>query len=257
MGAVLIISYRRKFTFLHCPKTAGSSINLALAPHLGPLDIILGAQRERLQMGMRPNLRARLDTFQTRRFSAALTAMGMRSQQTRRILSLQDKKYHRHFGPLVDHPTATQVRRFDERAWRRHFKFTFVRNPYARMASLYFYLTRKSDPPRMEFQEFLCRLKDGDDLFKKWSHLVSTWSIYTIDDQIAVDFVGRYENLDADFASLCEHLNIPGQSLKQTKVGPRYNYCELYDENTRLLVGQLCGSEIEHFGYRFDGPLSD
>lgn len=203
-------------------------------------------------MGIKPNLRARLDTLQTGRLSGAVAVFGMRATDTRRILLTQDRRYRRDFGPIVDHPSARQVRRFDEKAWEQHFKFTFVRNPYARMASLYFYLTRKSAPPRMPFSEFVPKLLAGSDGFANWSHLGDTWPLYTIEDRIVVDFVGRFERLDADFLTLCDRLNIPRQNLGQTKVAAKYDFRELYDPDTRRLVEQVCGREIEHFGYRFE-----
>jgi hypothetical protein len=245
----MIISYRRRFTFLHCPKTAGTSVNVALAPHLGPFDIILGAQRERVNAGIRPNLRARFDAIRTGRPTSVLEALGVHSP--RRTLISQDKSYLKHFGPIVDHPQAIQVRAFDRTAWDRHFKFSFVRNPYERMVSVYLFLTRKSKGEKLTFSDFVSRLIEGADDFRKWRSFVDTWPIYTIDDRIVVDYVGRFENLSADFSVLCDQLKLPSKKLGQTKVMPRYDFRDVYDARSRKLVARFCGREIEHFGYRF------
>jgi hypothetical protein len=245
----MIISYKRRFTFLHCPKTGGTSINLALAPRLGPFDILLGAQRERMDAGISPNLRARFDALRTGRPTAVLEALGLHSP--RRTLISQDRSYLKHFGPIVDHPKATQVRAFDRKAWDRHFKFSFVRNPYERVVSAYFYLTRKSPGERLPFRDFVSRLVGGSDEFLRWRSFVDTWPVYTIDDRVVVDYIGRFENLGADFDVLCDHLKLPGSHLAHSKVASKYDFRDVYDADSRKLVADFCGREIEHFGYRF------
>jgi hypothetical protein len=158
--------------------------------------------------------------------------------------------YVRHFGAIVDHPSAQQVWQFDAPAWDRHFKFTFVRNPYARLASLYLMLNRNE--PRITLSTFILSLVTGDGPFAKWSHLVETWPIYTIQDRIAVDFIGRQEDIDRDFRELCWTLGLPYLGLGNAKVAPKYNYRELYDDEARRSVAKVCERELEFFGYSFD-----
>lgn len=249
----VIISYRHRFTFLHCPKTAGSSINIALAPHLGPFDIMLGSEKERQALQVRPNLRTRLDAIRLHRPATLLTAAGIGRDRGKSIFALQAKAYKRRFGPVVDHPRADQVRDFDRHAFDAHFKFTFVRNPFARMVSLYLFLTRKPDEDRPPFAQFLGDLVEGRGALGRWRHLVDPWPIYAIGDRVVVDFIGRYETLDADFQRLCRHIGLPDAPLGHTKVASRYDFRDFYDPGTRGLVQRLCEREVEHFGYCFDG----
>lgn len=248
----MIISYRHKFTFLHCPKTAGSSINLALAPYVGPFDIVLGSRGERIAAELPLNLRTHLDALHAKPVAGLLRSLGLRSGDRIKTLRFQEQRYDRLFGPIVDHPSAAQVREFDPLAWQRHFKFTFVRNPYSRLASLYVFLRQKMGENPISFPAFLGDLINSRGDFARWSHLVDTWPLYTIGDRIAVDFVGRQENMDHDFEELCRRLQLPQAALGQSKVMPRYNFRELYDPPTRRLVQMHCGRELEHFGYRFD-----
>ena len=250
--SAVIISYRHKFTFLHCPKTAGSSIKMALVPFLGPFDIMLGSDKERAEIGVVPNLRARLDALRSQRLSSIPAALAINPKWSKRALCLQTKRYHRHFGPIVDHPSAEQVRSFDENAWGKHYKFTFIRNPYKKMVSMYVYLTRKSPATREPFSVFVRNMVEGVGSFAAWHHLVNSWPIYTIGDTVAVDFVGRYETLSTDFNSLCDQLNIPNPKLGSAKVAQKYDFREFYDAETRNVVRRCCEREIDHFGYRFD-----
>ncbi|MFC6486818.1 sulfotransferase family 2 domain-containing protein [Nitratireductor sp. GCM10026969] len=247
----MIISYRHEFTFLHCPKTAGSAINMALAPHLGPLDIMLGSEGERVEVGIRPNLRARMDALRFRSPLSIFAAMGIGSEWPRRVLGLQAKSYASSFGPIVDHPHAEQVQAFDRKAWERHFKFTFVRNSYERMVSSYLFLTRASAETRDPFPTFVAKLIEGASPLR-WRHFADSWPVYAIGDHIAVDFVGRYEALGADFKALCDRLDLPYRALSHINVAPRYDFREFYDASTRKLVHRLCEREIDSFGYRFE-----
>ncbi|MFI0848891.1 sulfotransferase family 2 domain-containing protein [Mesorhizobium sp. IMUNJ 23232] len=248
----MIISYRHKFTFLHCPKTAGSSINMALVPHLGPRDILLGSEDERLEANVRPNLRARLDALRIRQPLGVLAALGIGKEWPRRVLGLQSKSYRKCFGPKVDHPHAKQVQAFDEKAWERHFKFTFVRNPYARMASMYVFLVGKSKTRRETFPVFVQKLIEGEGPLAGWRDLADCWPVYAIGDRVVVDFVGRQETLGADFKAVCDQLKLPCQALGHMKASPRYDFRELYDADTRKSVHRLCEREIDYFGYRFE-----
>lgn len=225
---------------------------MALVPYLGPRDILLGSEDERLMANVRPNFRARLDALQVRQPFSVLAALGIGPQWQRRVLGLQTRTYRNCFGPKVDHPHAKQVQAFDEKAWERHFKFTFVRNPYERTVSMYLFLKGKSEAGREPFSAFVKKLIEGVGPLAGWRYLADTWPVYAIGDRIVVDFVGRYETLGADFKSVCDHLNLPHQALGHMKAAPRYDFREFYDTDTRKSVHRLCEREIDYFGYRFE-----
>lgn len=245
----MILSYRHRFTFLHAPKTAGSSVKVVFAPHLGPRDIILGARPERRAERIRPNLRAWFDAVST--LDAPGLAAAVARVSPKRVLNLQEKAYSRHFGVEVDHPSAAQLRAFDAKAWDRNFKFSFVRNPYERTASLYFFVTRTGAEKRPSFSTFLHDLQEGRGRLRRYRHLLDQWDIHAIGDRVAVDFVGRHESFEADFRTICRRIEIPVAFAPRAKASPRYDFRDVYDEATRKLVGRLCEREIEHFGYRF------
>ena len=73
------------------------------------------------------------------------------------------------------------------------------------------------------------------------------------DGKIAVDFVGRFENLDADFQVICEALGInPVPKLPHFNPGEHRPYQEYYDDETRAIVADVYADDIETFGYTFD-----
>src|SRR5262249_43495301 len=156
------------------------SVNMALIRCLGPLDIILGAEGERIGADIRPNFRARLDAVHVRRPLSVAAALGIVPNWPKRVLRLQVRSYRDSFGPVVDHPHAAQVQAFDKQAWERHFKFTFVRNSYERMASLYLFLSPKSKEERDSFPVFVRKLIEGASPFERWQHIADPWPLYAI-----------------------------------------------------------------------------
>jgi len=110
-----IVCHTRKFIFLKTRKTAGSSIEIWLAPHLDPdVDFIrLGDDSEK----QHPDLWKRFNGLSSRIRLAA-----------KRVGTLSPI-----FRP---HMPAADVRRFvGDRRWRDYRKITIVRNPWDRMIS--------------------------------------------------------------------------------------------------------------------------
>ena len=65
-----------------------------------------------------------------------------------------------------------------------------------------------------------------------------------------VDFVGHFESLPDDFATLCQHLRLRAQ-LPHLKASKRRDYVAYYEPETCTIVGQAFELDLEHFGYEF------
>src|SRR3954471_2827170 len=92
-----------------------------------------------------------------------------------------------------------------------YFKFAFVRNPWDRMVSFYKYMGLRKG---QGFKEFL--MSDfKNDIWKtrQWFVGPQLDFICDPDGRVAVDFVGRYEQLQADFQKVCQRLNLPVNEL--------------------------------------------
>ena len=81
------------------------------------------------------------------------------------------------------------------------------------------------------------------------------WEIYSIDDQIAVDFVIRFENLDADIHHVLNEIGV-GDRIELGRKRSEWreekgSYREFYTPRTRDLVARWYRREIESFGYEF------
>ena len=249
----MIISHAHRFIFVHCRKVAGSSIKVALAPHLGQDDLVIGSLHEILEQGISlpEATRKVLRKPKARLFTAAALLKGKSRPEA---LNIGLKFYYR--GKLSSnppHPSAPEIASFFPYEWREYFKFCIVRNPYERVVSDFLWRRRTTGSGR-SFREYLELLEAN----KKDSPVLhpggtGNWEMMTIDDEIVVDEVGRYENLQEDFRRITKRAGIPGAELNvQAKAGGgSESYGAYYGTRERELVAQMFGKELEHFDYEF------
>jgi len=167
------------------------------------------------------------------------------------------QSYLRDVGlPGGAHPKASVVRDFDDLAWRNYFKFCFVRNPWDHAVSDYFWRCSVRGCSHVTFKEFLKRMDNPEqpDIEGIVPPMRSNWEIYTIDDKIAVDFVGKFENLGADLWKVGQHLGIKLDlnSVPRSKGGirkTRKSLSEIYDYEAVELVRSIYENEIAEFRY--------
>jgi len=74
-----------------------------------------------------------------------------------------------------------------------------------------------------------------------------------MDGRVEVDFIGRYEALEADFAKVCERIEAD-ITLPKFNVSKRQSsYVAAYCDRGIELVASWHSKDIEYFGYRFAG----
>jgi len=256
----LIISHRHRFIFMHCRKAAGSSVAAALAPYLDRDDLHLGTWPEALEAGIAPNRRARRDLMHPLagasflvRWLAQPSRLADRAHRVRAQNGAQRLKYRRVLGRSPEHAHAERVRAFAPGPWRDYFKFCFVRNPYARAVSDFRWRTAKRGARGLTFAGFLEALEREDFSHPAIPRHWDNWPIYTIDNKIALDFVGRFERLEVDLAEVFARLGLPAPRLGHAKASASGRpWPDWYGPDERARVERLFGREIEQFGYRFE-----
>lgn len=150
---------------------------------------------------------------------------------------------------LPDHATAAELRDALGDVFDRCFKFTFVRNPWDWQVSLYHYMQQTPKHPQhrivrdMKFDDYIrWRVTEDKHLQKEF---VTDAAGKTI-----VDFIGRFENLDADFAKVCDTIGIKAR-LPHRNPSRHAGYRSYYDDVTRELVATHFREDVEMFGYSF------
>jgi hypothetical protein len=228
----MILSHKHKFIYIKTRKTASSSIEAMLSRACGPEDVITPTT-DRLMTGERmPTRNYRLDH-----------PLVPKRPLWRRLLRRPERVYHPTIG-FYEHIPAWRIKAYvGDEIWNSYYKFTFERNPWDKQVSWYFYKT-KSKTHRPSFESFMTNKEKAS---------VENYSLYTIDGDIAVDFLGRYETLGEDLAKVLKEIGIEGDTpLPRLNVyGSGGDYRKLYTDKTRKIVEDWYAPEIERFGYTF------
>lgn len=165
------------------------------------------------------------------------------------------------------HRFARELRaRYGEAYWRSYFKFAFVRNPWDRLVSWWRMIEQNAATGRpmngyqrfilsraRSFEEFLgnCDQEYHDHDGSKW--IFRNQLDYISDSGgVIVDFVGRFERLQADFAAVSSRLGLPPMRIPHVNRSGHTHYCGYYSEAARALVAARFARDIEAFGYSFD-----
>jgi hypothetical protein len=135
------------------------------------------------------------------------------------------------------------------------FKFGFVRNPWDRVVSLHLRKEKGRLVAPTGFEDFCRWIEKASDTCLHPSPKTNQLDWLTDESgAIAVDFVGRFENLEADVATIRERVGAPPAPLphKKRNAGPaRKHYTEYYTPELRDMIGEKFAVDIEHFGYAF------
>ena len=145
--------------------------------------------------------------------------------------------------------------------YNSYFKFAFVRNPFARIVSAFFYLRNtelrfRCDRQvrnelgllKMDFKQFV-KEKLLDTSYMHFNQIIGK-SIMSCDlDKF--DFIGKTENMQTDCDEICDLIKRPKRVLPYTNESKHKHYTEYYDDETRQIVAGKYAKDIEMFGYEF------
>jgi len=169
-----MISHKHKCIFIHIPKTAGMSIENSFAKSLG-LDLVVG-QCHPLLLTYNKDLKI--------------------GPQSLAHLSISDYVKHSYIS---------------EELFKEYFKFTFVRNPFDRILSIYrhFHYHRY-----ITFETFLKH--EFKFLEKERNYFIKPQIEYILNESgnIELDYLGNYENINSDFNEVSKKIEHPIAELK-------------------------------------------
>jgi len=160
------------------------------------------------------------------------------------------------------HLIASYAKEIYGEYWDDYFKFSFVRNPWSRIASMNkfpdFYGVKMHDGKleisgyHRKFNEFELDPRTDCDLIEIGNSIPNSVYLNILNEEL--DFIGKFENKEKDYAYVCNQIG-----LQNTKF-PLWNanvsstnkhYTEYYDDETRQLVAEKFAKDIEYFGYEF------
>jgi hypothetical protein len=150
------------------------------------------------------------------------------------------------------------------------FKFSFVRNPWARILSEYRY---RNYFHHRSFRDFVLNKLPKPGWDDQYRHVMPQYDmLHDTEGNLLVDFVGRFENIQQDFDRVCQRLGIADSGLPHRNRSDKksrdlrrkirnflfmngenqlQDMAGFYDDETREAVAHYYRKDIETFGYGF------
>lgn len=210
----MIYSKQKNFLFIHVPKTAGTSIRSVLEPYGGKPGFL--------------NFTAR----RLEKFPALCNTTGLNNART--------YDAHTTYKKIATVIPAKQL--------EKTFVFAFVRHPFDRLYSFYFHVLANSHHPWHEkvlgYGSFNGLIKN----LEKIQEPSQRYYLTDVDDNIAVNFIGRFENINADFKIVCNRLEIPF-NLPKKNVTKHDEWKNAFTKEDRQHAYTFYKEDFEAFNY--------
>ena len=231
------ISHKDNIIFVHIPKTGGGSVEKTL-----------GIFGEDNNGSLNPNL---------------------------------DILYGKKNNKLLHHLTIKEIKNFNNSQCLNYKKVSFVRNPFDRMVSEYLWRIQVYCKKKINFKKFLIEeaipRKNGINTFikdfYKDENIIPLLDVHYLDqykflidekDNIDMDFIGKFENLEKDFKKIFK-LKLINYKIHKSKSDYLYyiskeffpnfltikSYRKFYDNETIDIIKKEYKKDLMYFNYKF------
>jgi len=225
------VSHSHRFVFIHIPKTGGLSLRHAFQEQNADLEFVGYAIWDLPKEQRTPEL---VRMIRLAYCNDALASF-----------------------PLHHLPAAILRKMLPREVWDQYFKFAFVRNPWDRLVSSYYFyqVNLGYESFRQQYPDVVAmceRCGDFGTFIREYAMYVPDMTSHLVDDSgnISVDFVGRFERLHEDWnkvgAKIGLNLSLPHENRSEHE-----HYRKYYTAETRRIVEQQFARDIELFGYSF------
>lgn len=147
---------------------------------------------------------------------------------------------------FYNHISAKEVKRYtDKSVWNSYFKFCFERNPWDKVISAYWFDTGG----RIPINEYLCS--------EKCLKTAYNFRRYTEQEEVIVDKVFKYENLEAALSEISKKLQLeqalqlPKEKARSNNRKNRQHYSEILGAADIEYIASIFWKEIEYNNYTF------
>ena len=219
----MIISHQHRFVFFAIPRTGTHTIRTAIHPELGSEDV----EQQSLTRDVRLPI-------------PALAQIGHGH--------ISYREFAAHIGDYAVRDHAAR-----DHAVRDYFTFAFVRNPYDRFVSACSFLTRHDPIPPQATTEFMKSALSRPRFRSRI--LIRPQSELLCDDagNLAVNRIGYYENLQADFDWVCQRTGMKDKPLGVINASAHNSYADYYDQDLLNMINEFYLEDFEKLQYAMAG----
>ena len=216
----MLISHTHSFIFFHVAKVAGTSIRHVLEPY----------------------------TQEPEHFKI---------KRPVKTINGEPNPVYQMWDSMINHATVKQTQRQFPEECARYQTFAFVRNPWDWHVSMYHFLLKQTENPHYpaikqagSFRHYMDWVVTENKPYPKGATRLQKTMLVDENNQIAVDHIGRYENLAEDFKKITEQIGIEA-SLPALNRSSHKKYQDYYDSYTEKLVAKHFAEDIDAFEYTF------
>lgn len=168
------------------------------------------------------------------------------------VISITGKAFRKHLS------VKDVIKYAGQKKWDKVYKFTVVRNPWAKVASQYKFRTKTNksklgDKP-LTFNEWVNKVFVEKDKFyygvRPLLYAPQVEWLKNRNGKIDMNKILRFENLNEGFKEVANIIGIESNlpHLNSTK---KSNYQDFYDKETKKIIADWFKEDIETFGYKF------
>lgn len=217
----MLISYSHRFIFFHVAKVAGLSIREALKDYVEEPEQFRRMKRPPQMSGDQPNpLYAMWDS-----------------------MLLHTKARDAQYG-------------LPPEVFNGFYKFAFVRNPWDWQVSMYHFILKEPKHIHYQtvrnmasFEDYINWVIRTNKPFARGATKLQKDMLTDDMGNLMLDFVGRYETLGEDFATICRRLQLDATLPYLNQSRTDRDYKTYYNDRTRQLVEEHFQADISLFGY--------
>lgn len=163
-----------------------------------------------------------------------------------------------HQKPSLHHSTIEDIiNRYPEVS--EYYRFGFTRNPWDKFVSCYVNFTQEKSHLKWawtikynykNFKEFC--LDFPNTKWVKWPHFRPCFDFLSINGKLAMDHIGKIEDLEQGVKVLRERGIVGSISpIPLCRTSQHEHYKEYYDKETRKVIGDFYKKDVEAFSYKF------
>ena len=227
-----MISHKYKFIHIHIPKCAGTSIE-KLFGHFDGYVGRNGQDHRTIRMIEQPYL--------------TINALSSISNLEELLLRLKHK--------MIMNTNPKNHENVNSAQFKNYFKFSIVRNPYARVFSWYrrvikdevllnYYRISKN----IEFHDYLKKFLNK----KNYMLRPQVYWLKNFEGKIKLDYIGKFEKIETVFGEISKHLSMGNLHFPHEKKSEKINYINYYDNQSKAIVTDYYKDDLNTFNYTFD-----